>query len=124
MWDDSCVIKSHVVLQGFVKGYTIWTKHGEEDTTSNNNDGVGDGQGVEAQTCDMTDDDDQGLDGCPEIILDDEFNLEEMLRHAEPSVRKGKRKGCDNFEVLEKAAAELLYDKSNASSVRAGSRRP
>ncbi|XP_066159869.1 uncharacterized protein [Oryza sativa Japonica Group] len=41
-----------------------------------------------------------------------DFDLEDMLRHVEPEVLTGTRRGLDNWEALEKAAKELLYDEA------------
>ncbi|XP_015637678.1 uncharacterized protein [Oryza sativa Japonica Group] len=41
-----------------------------------------------------------------------DFDLEDMLRHFEPEVLTGTRRGLDNWEALEKAAKELLYDEA------------
>ncbi len=41
-----------------------------------------------------------------------DFDLEDMLRHVEPEVLTGTRRGLDNWEALEKAAKELLNDEA------------
>ncbi len=41
-----------------------------------------------------------------------DFDLEDMLRHVEPEVLTSTRRGLDNWEALEKAAKELLYDEA------------
>nr|AAN08256.1 putative transposon protein [Oryza sativa Japonica Group]AAN16333.1 TNP2-like protein [Oryza sativa Japonica Group] len=41
-----------------------------------------------------------------------DFDLEDMLRHVEPEILTGTRRGLDNWEALEKAAKELLYDEA------------
>ena len=66
----------------------------------------GDHEGVEGDTDVMMDDD-------ADFDLDDDadFDLEEMLRHAEPHILRDTR-GLDNFEALQKASKELLYEES------------
>ena len=43
---------------------------------------------------------------------DIDFALEDMLRHVEPEVLIDTKRGLDNWEELEKAAKDLLYDES------------
>nr|AAK50403.1 Putative retroelement [Oryza sativa Japonica Group] len=43
---------------------------------------------------------------------DIDFDLKKMLQHVEPEVLIGTKRGLDNWEVLEKAANDLLYDES------------
>nr|XP_025878555.1 uncharacterized protein LOC112937837 [Oryza sativa Japonica Group] len=42
----------------------------------------------------------------------DKIDIEEMLRHAEPEVLMGSARGLNNFDALQKAAKEVLYDES------------
>uniref|UniRef100_K3ZZB5 Transposase-associated domain-containing protein n=1 Tax=Setaria italica TaxID=4555 RepID=K3ZZB5_SETIT len=37
-WEDTNIIKRHLIKRGFVDGYTIWSHHGEARGTSNNTD--------------------------------------------------------------------------------------
>ena len=71
---------------------------------------------------DQVDGDDEGaVEGDTDVVIDDDadfdldddadFDLEEMLRHAKPHVLRDMR-GLDNFEVLQKASKELLYEES------------
>jgi hypothetical protein len=112
LWDKSSVIKSHLILRGFVENYKCWSNHGEQRTSKPNQD----------IAADQVDGDDEGavgadndfmMDDEPDFDLDDDadFDLEEMLRHAEPHVLRDTR-GLDNFEALQKASKELLYEES------------
>nr|XP_015637476.1 uncharacterized protein LOC107280832 [Oryza sativa Japonica Group] len=44
--------------------------------------------------------------------VEDKIDLEEMLRQAEPEMLMGSARGLNNFEALQKAAKEVLYDES------------
>ncbi|XP_052152529.1 uncharacterized protein LOC127770763 [Oryza glaberrima] len=109
---DPNEVLSHIVERGFKKGYEIWTFHGE----------IG-GRNEEL--------DDFCFDDAYNFIIEDmsqghipkysvsgienegiDFDLEDMLRHVEPEVLTGTRQGLDNWEDLEKAAKELLYDEA------------
>lgn len=102
-WVKKEVVRSHLVRRGFVVGYTVWSKHGEtieaehkvvQELPSCLTGGIHD-----------NDDDHKMMD-------DSGVELEDMLRHAEPEVIMGSAKGLDNFEELQKAAKQLLYDES------------
>jgi hypothetical protein len=112
LWDKSSIIKSHLILRGFVEDYKCWSNHGEQRTSKPNQD----------IAADQVDGDDEGaVEGDTDVMMDDDadfdldddadFDLEEMLRHAEPHVLRDTR-GLDNFEALKKASKELLYEES------------
>ena len=88
-------IKSHLVKRGFTPDYKVWCHHGEladekfEDRQQENND-------IEIDI--------------PENFG---FDLDEMLRHAEPEVLTQSVRGMDNYETLQKAAKDLLYNEAN-----------
>nr|AAX95443.1 hypothetical protein [Oryza sativa Japonica Group]ABA92774.1 transposon protein, putative, CACTA, En/Spm sub-class [Oryza sativa Japonica Group] len=86
----------HLVTRGFMEKYEIWIRHGEEQVDRPEN-------VVPIEVEDMVYD-----DGCGE----DKIDLEEMLRHAEPDVLIGLARGLNNFDALQKAAKEVLYDES------------
>ncbi|XP_052142041.1 uncharacterized protein LOC127761754 [Oryza glaberrima] len=109
---DPNEVLSHIVERRFKKGYEIWTFHGEV------------GGRIEEL-------DDFCFDDAENFIIEDmsqgnileygglgienegiDFDLEDMLRHVEPEVLTGARRGLDNWEALEKAAKELLYDEA------------
>ncbi|XP_066163766.1 uncharacterized protein [Oryza sativa Japonica Group] len=93
-FDDTFKVKEHLVTRGFMDEYEIWTRHGEEQVDGPKN-------VVPTQVEDMVHDDGS---------VEDKIDLEEMLRHAEPEVLMGSARGLNNFEALQKAAKEVLYD--------------
>nr|CAD37092.3 OSJNBa0042N22.16 [Oryza sativa Japonica Group]CAE76043.1 B1248C03.2 [Oryza sativa Japonica Group] len=95
-FDDAFKVKEHLVTRGFMDKYEIWTRHGEEQVDEPEN-------VVPTQVEDMVHDDG---------YVEDKIDLEEMLRHAEPEVLMGSARGLNNFEALQKAAKEVLYDES------------
>mgnify|MGYP003703175457 CR=1 FL=1 len=124
-WNDPSVIEQHLVTDGFVEGYTNWSYHGEipasfqvpnqeivQDEVFNDwNFMVVEEESVDGDGYDTANDVDDG-----HVIVDDAngsdgtvFDLEEMLRHAEPET-------IFTGGSLEKAASE------NRSSLAAGLR--
>ncbi|XP_015649240.1 uncharacterized protein [Oryza sativa Japonica Group] len=95
-YDDAFKVKEHLVTRGFMDEYEIWTRHGEEQVDGPKN-------VVPTQVEDMVHDDGS---------VEDKNDLEEMLRHAEPEVLMGSARGLNNFEALQKAGKEVLYDES------------
>ncbi|XP_066165868.1 uncharacterized protein [Oryza sativa Japonica Group] len=95
-FDDAFKVKEHLVTRRFMDKYEIWTRHGEEQVDGPEN-------VVPTQVEDMVHDDGS---------VEDKIDLEEMLRHAEPEVLMGSARGLNNFEALQKAAKEVLYDES------------
>uniref|UniRef100_K3ZN01 Transposase-associated domain-containing protein n=1 Tax=Setaria italica TaxID=4555 RepID=K3ZN01_SETIT len=124
VWEDTDVIKSHLIKQDFVDGYTIWSLHGEAGGTFNNTDidtGFDEVGGDDASENDhvMIDDDygcrDQNGDKKdarvePQVDEECDFDMEDMLRYIEQEVLLGSAKGLDNFETLHKAAKDRMYE--------------
>uniref|UniRef100_K3XSV5 Transposase-associated domain-containing protein n=1 Tax=Setaria italica TaxID=4555 RepID=K3XSV5_SETIT len=121
VWEDTNVIKRHLIKQGFVDGYTIWSHHGEAGGTSNNTnintgcDEVGGDDANDDGDHVMMDDDynrgDQNGDqtdvrGEPQVDEERDVDMEDMLRHIEPKLLLGSAKGLENFETLKKAAKD------------------
>jgi hypothetical protein len=81
VWSDSKVVKSHLIMRGFKKNYTICIANGEIDDAllEVNTGGVGD-DNSHYQDDGVFDGDDHGIDD------DDDFDFEELLRHIEPHV--------------------------------------
>ncbi|XP_066159855.1 uncharacterized protein [Oryza sativa Japonica Group] len=93
-WENASKVKEHLVTRGFMDNYEIWILHGEEQVDGPKN-------VVPTQVEDMVHDDGS---------VEDKIDLEEILRHAEPEVLMGLARGLNNFEALQKAAKEVLYD--------------
>ena len=72
--------------------YTCWSNQGEQHTSKPNDD----------IAADQVDGDDEGVvEGDIDVMIDDDtdFNLDEILRHAEPYVLRDIL-SLDNFEAL------------------------
>ncbi|KAL6607941.1 hypothetical protein ACP70R_041004 [Stipagrostis hirtigluma subsp. patula] len=113
MWPNPNEIRGHLIKRGFMKDYTVWSFHGESSGTTSADPGGHHESGpthvVEDGPHGTFGDYDDGVDADDD---DDGFDLEAMLRHAEPEVVKGTAKGLNNYENLEKSARQLLYDES------------
>uniref|UniRef100_K3XS84 Transposase-associated domain-containing protein n=1 Tax=Setaria italica TaxID=4555 RepID=K3XS84_SETIT len=117
LWEDTNVIKRHLIKRGFVDGYTIWSHHGEAGGTSNNTDIDTRCDEVGGDHVMMDDDYDRGdqngdhIDVRVEPQVDEErgVDMEDMLRYIEPEVLLGSAKGLENFETLKKAAKDRIY---------------
>ena len=135
-WDDVAVIRSHLIMRGFVKDYTVWIHHGEKhgvvddgDDLLDDNDealdrlsqysaeldaqmdqdyegGVGDAGGWDGNHGEVGADNDGGAREGDE---DDYDNLEEMLRHIGPEIIQRSAKGLENLERVKKASKETVY---------------
>nr|ABG66034.1 transposon protein, putative, CACTA, En/Spm sub-class [Oryza sativa Japonica Group] len=105
-------ILGHIVERGFMDDYKIWTLHGE--VTDRNEEA--DDFCFDAAENFIIEDMSQGtIPECGGFGIDDagiDFDLEDMLQHVEPEVLTSTRRGFNNWEELEKAAKELLYDES------------
>jgi hypothetical protein len=95
-WEDASKVMEQLVTRGFMEKYEIWTHHGKEQVDGPEN-------VVPTQVEDMVHDDGSG---------EDKIDLDEMLCHPEPEVLMGSVIGLNNFEALQKAAKEVLYDES------------
>jgi hypothetical protein len=63
VWDDTDVIKRHLVKRGFVDGYTVWSHHGEVGGTFNNADTDNDRDEVGGDTAGKND----------HVMMDDDY---------------------------------------------------
>nr|CAH65869.1 OSIGBa0103I21.2 [Oryza sativa] len=107
-WEDVGKVKEHLVTRGCMEKYEIWTRHGEQEV-------AGPEKEVPTEVEDMV----YGV-GCGE----DKIDLEEMLRHAEPEVLIGSARGLNNFQTLQKAAKEVLYEESKGCDSEFSTLRP
>jgi hypothetical protein len=114
MFKDRDVIREHLVWSGFMNNYFIWTKHGETQPGAENimDERTEENMGIPDDMCSHHDDgyeDDIGKDDTNHI--DEGFDLEEQICNIAPDVLLQKRnKGFDNFEMLDKASKNHLYE--------------
>ena len=126
------IIRSHVLISGFVDNYMIWNKHGEEapplrenqldeilqdpefnilfddfDDAGGDDEDVGGGysDGVDGGPIDIGSD-----DGSDE--LDDGDSLSQLLRHTKAELLVGSATGIENFETVKKLAEKNIYEGS------------
>jgi hypothetical protein len=114
MFKDREVICKHLVRSGFMDNYFIWTKHGETQLGTKNiiNETAEENMGIPDDMCSHHD------DGCDDDIGQDDtdhsdegFDVEEPMRNVAPDVLLQRRnKGFDNFEMLDKASRNLIYE--------------
>jgi hypothetical protein len=114
MFKDREVIYEHLVWSDFMDNYFTWTKHGE---TQPGTEGIIDeraeeNMGIPDDVCCHHD------DGCENDIgqddayhSDDGFDVEELMRNVALDVLLRRRNNnFDNFEMLDKASRDLLYE--------------
>ena len=120
LWNDAETVRAHLVEFGFMEKYTTWSKHGKSNDDTNACHAV-DVEVFSAGTTSHTSrfDVDEATTradtGASDFgaDVDDDFDVEEMLRHVKPQVLlTGATKGLDNFETLQKASKDLLYEES------------
>lgn len=100
-------IRFHLLKNGFVKNYCVWTKHGE----------IGDNPAEDSYVSHDVQQAQRGCDYTSDITHDvdqhddpHDFDIEELMRNVAPEVLlENTTKGYDNFEALDKASKDLLY---------------
>jgi hypothetical protein len=115
MFKDREVIREHLVQIDFMDNYFIWTKHSETQpgTKSIIDERAEENMGIPDDVCSLHN------DRCEDDICqddadhsDDGFDVEELKHNVAPDVLLQRRnKGVDNFEMLDKASRDLLYEK-------------
>ena len=132
VFSNTTIIRSHVLISGFVDNYMIWNKHGEEEQPQRENsideiiqesefnilfdafddagcedEGVGGGHfdGVDGSPIDLGSDNDSDE-------LDDGDFLSQLLRHTKAELLVGSAKGLENFETVKKSEEENIYERS------------
>ncbi|WVZ62311.1 hypothetical protein U9M48_012073 [Paspalum notatum var. saurae] len=133
VWTDSSDIRSHLIVDGFVKGYFVWIHHGEQEGPLDADERIG---------CDVDDnnntffdadldmlnsdgDDDQDIGGgtyrfvpsgsIEDLGLDgdlDAHDLEERLKHFKADIQYASPKGTENLKAVKDAAKKNVYEKS------------
>jgi hypothetical protein len=109
MFKDREVIHKHLVRNGFMDNYFIWTKHGETQpgTEIIIHERAEENMGILDVVCSHHDDEyEDDADHS-----DEDFDVEELMRNVAPDMLLQRRnKGFDNFEMLDKALKDLLYE--------------
>jgi hypothetical protein len=109
MYKDHEIICKHMVYSGFMDNYFIWSKHGE---TQPRTESIIDEREEENMNVDhvYTHHDDGGdQDDVGEN--DEGLDVEELMQNVAPNVLlQCRNKGFDNFETLNKASRDLLYE--------------
>jgi hypothetical protein len=136
VFSDPTIIRSHVLVSGFVQNYKIWKYHGETDAPPPMNnpldeiihdkefdrmfysyfDGGGDDDG---------DDDDDGVGRFQDDDVDGPMNgdssgdelddgdfLSQLLRHTETEVLVASARGLANFKMVRKSSKGNIYERS------------
>jgi len=126
---DVTIIRSHLIMRGFVKDYTVWIHHGEtvvDDVDPEEDDAETLGyldQYVAELGAQMANDyleyggDAGGWDGNAEgganndggARVGDEDDLEDMIRALRPEILLKSPKGIENLKRVTKASKEIVY---------------
>ena len=131
-WTYVTIIRSHLIMQGFVEDYTVWIHHGEtvivkdEDEEEYDDEtleslsqysaeldaqmdpGFGNEQGGDASGWDGNDEGGANNDGGGRVgDEDDDDYLERMLRSIGPEILLKSPKGIENFEMVKKHRRRL-----------------
>jgi hypothetical protein len=114
MFKDRVVIYEHLVQSGLMDNYFNWIKHGETQSGIENiiDERAEENMSILDDVCSHHDDeceDDIGQDGADHS--DEGFDMEELIHNVAPDVLLQRRnKSFDNFEMLDKASKDLLYE--------------
>jgi hypothetical protein len=109
LYKDHENIREHLVRSGFVDNYFIWSKHGE---TQLRTESIIDEREEENMNADhVYSHHDDGGDQDVVGENDEGLDVEELMRNIAPDVLlQCINKGFDNFETLNKASRDLLYE--------------
>jgi hypothetical protein len=108
LYKDHKIIYEHLVQSGFMNNYFIWSKHGE---TQARTESIIDEKEEENMNADhvYSHHDDEGEDDVGEN--DECLDVEELMQNVAPHMLlQCRNKGFDNFETLDKASRDLLYE--------------
>jgi hypothetical protein len=114
MFKDCEIIREHLVQSDFIDNYFIWTKHGETQpgTESIIDERAEENMDILDDVCSHHDDrceDDTGQDNA--YHSGEGFNVDELMHNVAPDVLlQVRNKSFDNFEILDKASRDLLYE--------------
>jgi hypothetical protein len=108
LYIDREIIREHLVHSGFIDNYFIWSKHGE---TQPRTESIIDERKEENMNVDhvYTHHDDGGDQD--DVGENDGLDVEELMLNVAPDVLlQYRNKGFNNFETLNKAPRDLLYE--------------
>nr|ABB47579.1 transposon protein, putative, CACTA, En/Spm sub-class [Oryza sativa Japonica Group] len=111
---DPGEILGHIMEYGFTANYKVWTYHGEFANPEDDDEELS-FEMNEAENFIIEDMSRERMDVDVSTDSDDfdgGFDLEGMLRHVEPEVLAGRSRGLENWQALEKASKDLLYDET------------
>lgn len=111
---DPGEILGHIMEYGFTANYKVWTYHGEFANPEDDDEELS-FEMNEAENFIIEDMSRERMDVDVSTDSDDfdgGFDLEDMLRHVEPEVLAGRSRGLENWQALEKASKDLLYDET------------
>jgi hypothetical protein len=109
MYKDHEILRKHLVWSGLMDNYFIWSKHGEtqprtESIINEREEENTNADNVYSHHDDGGDQDDVGEN-------DEGLDVEEIMWNVAPDVfLQCRNKGFDNFETLNKASRDLLYE--------------
>jgi hypothetical protein len=110
LYKDHEIIHAHLVRSGFMDNYFIWSKHGETQPRTESIINEREEENMNAGHV-YNHHDDGGEDDVGENN-DKGHDVEELMRNIATNVLlQCRNKGFDNFETLDKASRDLLYEK-------------
>jgi hypothetical protein len=109
LYKDCEIIRGHLVQSGFMDNYFIWSKHGETQPRTESIIDEREEENMNADHVYSHHDDEDDHDDVGEN--DEGLDLEELMRNVAPDVLlQCRNKIFDNFETLNKALRDLLYE--------------
>jgi hypothetical protein len=109
LYKDREIIREQLVRSGFMDNYFIWSKHGETQPMTESIIDEREEENMNADHVSSPHDDGGDLDDIGEN--DEGLDVEELMRNVAPNVLlQCGNNGFDNFETLNKASRDLLYE--------------
>jgi hypothetical protein len=103
------IICERLVWSGFMDNYFIWSKHGETQPRTESI--IDERENVNMNVDHVYSHHDDGGDQDDVGENDEGHDVEELMRNVAPDVLlQCRNKGFDNFEILNKASRDLLYE--------------
>jgi hypothetical protein len=109
MYKDHEILRKHLVWSGLLDNYFIWSKHGETQPRTESIINEREEENMNANNVYSHHDDGGDQDDVGEN--DEGLDVEEIMWNVAPDVfLQCRNKGFDNFETLNKASRNLLYE--------------